>query len=614
MQKDTFVEDLRVKFKAGYPVLAVNTPEEDRAITEIERAAWLLGDGRKVKLDQSDQNLLQTMFNQWPEFACPVSNNNELTVDARKLIALLNRLTTDGADSAENIEQLLNDVGYPVIGWESTLGFSHNNTCGGAEGLAEAIRLCMSDWDEGKSKGGVDKNLLPRNCVIVFKDIHQFLNTNNDPQWRRALRTVFAKSRLVNANHRRPLILLQPEWVPHPDVAHCVQLVDFDPPDEEQLDREVTFVEESLLYSKSDVVSKCPQELRKNVVMALRGFTQFEAANAMSYCAVRHRGFVPDMVPTLHRLKAEALKRDEVLEYVDADHLAAAKDIGGYENYLDFVSECQECYSEEATKAGLKRPKGALILGIPGSGKSMVAMATARLMKLPLIKYDFGSVFGGVVGQSEASQRGALRRVKSMGPCVLLIDEADKAFSGMNQTVGDSGVGQRVFGRLLSWMAMENQDAFVLMTMNRLDGVPIEMLRSGRLDSTFYTEFPDPVERRQIFEIHMRKNNVDADAFVKKIWDQVVKETEDYVGAELEQIVIRATRMAWRNHRSIQPTNTELLEARGLVNPVAKLDEVGIKKIMDFCQDKATPVSRHKPVSLAGSGRQRGSVMVDTEN
>jgi ATP-dependent 26S proteasome regulatory subunit len=889
--KTSFVDDLVYKFKSGFPVTAVNTTETDRCIQEIKTAGWLMGEGCKVTLTPADRNLFKTLFNTYTEYSCPLTPSGELTADIKKLVALMRRLCHEKSEAAADVDRLLDTVGYPVITWSHTGGF--DNGAGDVE-LDQALVMAAQPYDS-KAR---DKNPLPRFCILVYKNANEFLDPPGPEcaRFRSALHTIFCGNRLVDGSIRRLVIMLQPDWTPHTQIAHCVNFVEFEPPNEEQLSHEVTYVEESLQSSKRDVVKTCPTELRKPIITALRGFTQHEAVNALAYCIVKHRGFCPDMVPTLHGLKAETLKRDEVLEYIDAEYLATTDQIGGYENYLEFISECQECYTDEAAKAGLKKPKGVLLLGLPGcvaedtmvsyrrgkrtgnrslpinvfcdkvngtehhhagvkwkpgldtylqsfnpetgrifynlvkgvykkgrkhciriitdnagsvtltddhpimtaeiifkaagelrvgdkllvrgnmhptklanktapkhkrrvtvetlkyhprgwphpvkepttgkvytylrqhrarlvleahmnglayeefirilqkepttasalkyledglevhhqnedptddrlenllvltkpahtklhcdesrfnvaytteatitgieavgyretydvsmedpyanfvvndgiiahnTGKSMVGMATARIMSLPLVKYDFGSVFGGIVGQSESTQRRVLKRVTALGPCVLLIDEADKAFAGMDQTIGDSGTGQRVFGRLLTWMATENTDAFIVMTMNRLKGVPVEMLRAGRLDATFYTEFPSPPERQEILAIHMRKNGVDPNCFDRNDWKTLVNITEDFAGAELEQLVIKAVRTAWKATKLVQPKIAHLEAARVSVNPVAHLDREGMQKILEFCQDKATPVSKKKRIAKSQVGRLRSSILVD---
>jgi hypothetical protein len=629
-----FVEDMLAKIKAGYAATAIDTTEPGRCLFELKQAGWLMGQDRRVTLSAQDRAFFRSLFEQYPDHghlagAHPAGahlakdapprkggsrlEGNDIVVDVPSLLGVLQTFQED-SDQAKAIRNVLDGAGYPLVTWMYHQNF--DRVPGDFE-LDRAMLTAALKYD----KSPKDKALvqLPPCCLIAFLGGDEFLNADglNGMRFRQALEWVVDEERLVNESIRRLLFFVQEKWSRQSRVNYCLHIVEFPPPSPEQLDSEITFVENSLRSSKPGVVLKCPAAIRDDVVTALRGFTRMEAVNALSYCTVRHGGFAPEMVKTLHRLKAETLKRDEVLEYIDADYLTNAEDIGGYEVYLEYIAEAKECYSKESRDAGIPRPKGVLLFGLPGTGKSMVAAATAKLMQLPLVKYDFGAVFGGIVGESEATQRRVLSRVMALGPCVLFVDEADKAFAGMSHTVGDSGVGQRVFGRLLSWMATENKEAFLIMTMNRPADVPIEMLRSGRLDSIWYTTFPGPEERLDILKIHLRKNHAGTGSFSPDEWKELAAMTEDFVGSELEQLVLKAVRTSWKREHSTRPAFEDLRLARQSVNPVAYLDKDGMEAIQKYCEGKATPVSRERRATAlvrpggGGGGRRRGNVQVD---
>lgn len=594
-----FVQELHIRIKAGYSLIAVNTAEESRCIADITRAGWLMADGRRILLKREQQEAINAALQAIGLPVLSIHGRDGAIIRTADMIRAYDHAFSVGhAHWFESLAAALDVAGYSVHSWDMVDGFGEKK-CVGEPG--EAFQYVANS--KAEDKGG-----LPKTGLFVFKDTVPFLNAPDNPIWRRHLRNLYESNRLVNREIRRPIVLLQPDWVPHADIAHCISFIDFDLPDAVHLDREITFTEASL--SGTTERPTCPPELRQDVVYALRGLTQSEAVNALSLGVVAHKGFSPNMLADIRRVKAQAMKSDDTLEYIDEEKLASADDIGGYENYKEYIAECRSCYSPEAAAAGLKRPKGVLLLGCPGSGKSVVALATAKMLKLPLINFDFSAVFGGIVGASESAMRRSLRRISAQGACVVRIDEADKAFSGMQQTSGDSGVGQRVFGRLLSWMANENEDAFIIMTMNRLDGVPIEMLRSGRLDATFYTDLPAPAERRQILEIHLRRNNIPLTSFSADQIQAVIDKTKDYVGSEIEQVAVKAARMSWAARKQILPTGAELLDAAKSINPVAVLDKEGITKILEFCEGRATPVSRSQMDFKSTAGRKKGSVIV----
>jgi SpoVK/Ycf46/Vps4 family AAA+-type ATPase len=241
------------------------------------------------------------------------------------------------------------------------------------------------------------------------------------------------------------------------------------------------------------------------------------------------------------------------------------------------------------------------------TGKSVVAGVAARVLGLPLVTYNFGAIFGSLVGQSESTQRRALRQISALGPIVLLIDEADKAFAGVTGASGDSGTSQRVFGDLLSWLANDNQEAFIIMTMNRLAGVPIETVRSGRIEATFYTTFPGYKERERIFKIKLIEQGCPAGAIEEALsdfeWKTIIDRTNEYTGAELEGVVTKAVRTAFATRQVLVPNFDDLTKAVKWVTPVARLDKANIDAINTFCKDTAVAVTTAEPTTVTRTGK-----------
>ena len=234
-----------------------------------------------------------------------------------------------------------------------------------------------------------------------------------------------------------------------------------------------------------------------------------------------------------------------------------------------------------------------VLLGIPGTGKSYVASAVARLLGLPGYIMDVGSVFGSLVGESEQRMRDALKTIKAQRGCVLLLDEADKAFGGAADSSGDSGVTKRVFGQLLTWLSSKQDRTFVIMTLNRTKGIPEEFLRAGRFDKVFYTDLPHELERRAILEIHMRKRHVDPAGLGlgDPEWAELLDKTKKFVGSELEEMVREARYISFEARGSGKPNFAELIQAAGGLVPLATLNEESVNAVRTYCQNRATPVS-----------------------
>lgn len=638
---DSFIDTLCTHFKAGTPVLAVNTDETNRVVNEIKRAAWKTGDGIKVKLTRDEYLTYRTIFASHspkdfkdlfegddPDNVALVYNSEHLY----QIMLAINRCLVDPGHNHQDleiklglVEKLLNTT-YTVLSWNIHDGFSVGGK--GAGCLATALNLTQADMT-------ID-NDIPLNCVFVFRDAHPWLNTEADPQYREMLRNLVEKESLgapkipgqEAVNHH--IVFVSPDWQPHRDIQSCLTSVDFALPDEKHLDLEVTSLEQRIQDISKNL---CPPSLRGELCRAMRGFTQTEAANAMSFCISRHGGWAPDMIKTIINLQKATFSKTGVLTLIDYDDLPPIEQVGGFENYFEFIDEAMLAYTPEAGILDMPKAKGALLLGVPGTGKSLVLMATARKMKLPLLIYDFGAQFGSLVGQTEATQRQVIKQIMAKGPCVLGLDEFDKVAAGsVGGHQGDSGVNQRSMGRLLSWMANENKEAFVIMTMNRTLGVPPEMLRAGRLDAVFYTTFPSPRERLDILGIHLKKNGGNPALLGKSKLDELVRVTDKYVGAELEQLVKKAVRVAVKERfgelqeflnkysatdelgsetwapettqaflefktKLLTPTFEMLLAAKKVVTPIVKLDQESVDAIERFCKDTATPVSKEEAES-----------------
>lgn len=231
--------------------------------------------------------------------------------------------------------------------------------------------------------------------------------------------------------------------------------------------------------------------------------------------------------------KTEIVNKSDILELYQVEDI---RDVGGMDNLKEWVAKRANCYSDEAAEFGIESPKGLVLVGIPGTGKSLVAKAIAREFGVPLIRMDFGAVFNSLVGSSEQRMRSALHMVESMAPCVLFADEIDKGLAGTGGS-GDSGTSSRVLGYFLTWLNDTKAPVFTMVTANNIDGLPPELLRKGRFDETFATGFPTPAERLEVLNIHLRKRGYNPKDFTLTERKQVATAAKGYVPAEIEAAV-----------------------------------------------------------------------------
>jgi len=264
----------------------------------------------------------------------------------------------------------------------------------------------------------------------------------------------------------------------------------------------------------------------------------------------------------------------------------------GFERYTAWLRSRKKTYTAEAKAYNLDYPRGAALIGPPGTGKSAIAKATAQMMELPLVVLDYSAVFNSLVGESEGALRNALKQVRGLKGCVMLIDEADKALQGQSDL---SGVSQRLSGILLSWLTDRPPDdrTFVLFTLNRTEGIRPETLRAGRLDKMWCTMLPNARERWEIFDVHCRLRGLSTVSYTKKERQEFEQVTNGYVGAEIEQIVkdakVEFFEPGTGRVLSNVPMSVVLAEARA-ITPVSRLDGDNIKAIEQFCSERAFPV------------------------
>ncbi len=441
------------------------------------------------------------------------------------------------------------------------------------------------------------------NAFFHFKDLTDF---QADPSVRRVLRSLCENNKLVNRQWKRTLIITSPSDKLHEHLKPCLTIVDFKLPDEIMLRRVLEFVTRSIERSERVV---CPEDLADEIVAALRGLTSTEAENTLARALARHKRFKPELLETIRDEKAQIIRKSEILTYIPEEQMAPREEIGGFDLLMTYIDRRRLAYGKAARAVNLDYPKGIVLIGVPGTGKSYVAMAVGRLLNLPAYIMDIGSVFGSLVGESESRMRGVMRQVEAQQGCVLLIDEADKALGGAADSQGDSGVTRRIFGQLLTWLATKRDRTFVIVTLNRTKGIPPEFFRAGRFDAVFYTDLPHDAEREQIIKIHLRKRGVDPDKLQmnSKDWAQLVGATENFVGSELEELVREARYRAFEGRQSGTPTFEELIVAKGNIIPVATLDKEGVKEIQDFCRNRCLPVSS-EPVSSEPKKRARATL------
>lgn len=320
------------------------------------------------------------------------------------------------------------------------------------------------------------------------------------------------------------------------------------------------------------------------------GRNQFEMYAALAAITAGHDGeeqLTPDMLREgIAQGKTEVVKNSDILELFPTENMG---NVGGLENLKEWVAMRRDCYSEEAKEFGIEPPKGIVLVGPPGTGKSLVAKAVASELGVPLVRLDFGRVFSSFVGSSEQRMRQALRMVESMAPIVLFCDEIDKGLGGIGGS-GDSGTSSRVLGSFLTWLQECKKPVFVMVTANNVTGLPPEMLRRGRFDAIFSTNMPTPTERREVLRIHLARRGRDIKDFPRTDVDAIVQASDGYLPAEIESAVKDGLVSAFS--RGEEFTLDDVSKALSSMVPLSRAFAAQIQAMSEWAANNATPAGK----------------------
>lgn len=390
------------------------------------------------------------------------------------------------------------------------------------------------------------------------------------------------------------LVLITSEsYIIPEELAHDILVVDFDLPTKTDLRHAWESTVANQYESKNLPIPETyiPGDSVDALVNAASGMTILEAETAYSRAFTLNDRLFPDipvenLLAQVHRSKEDIVKKSQTLEMVNP---IPVDSIGGLELLKDWFITRSVCFSEEARKAKVDAPKGVALIGPPGTGKSVCSKAVASILNLPLVRVDLGRLFGSLVGQTEARTRTMLKELEAMAPCIVWVDEVDKAglSSGAN---GDSGVSSRLLGSLLTHMSENESGLFWIFTANRTENLPSEFLRKGRLDEVFSVLPPTWAERRQIFDIHLSKRGINIDDIAD--FDQVLTESRGFVSAEIEAACKEAKVLSF--YRNVPVTSSLLRSTLKGIIPISEAYKDQFDAMTEWAQNNARPSSEQE--------------------
>jgi SpoVK/Ycf46/Vps4 family AAA+-type ATPase len=373
-----------------------------------------------------------------------------------------------------------------------------------------------------------DMGKTDENAIILLKDFHEFWN---NPQVKRKIRNCAQKFRY---NRRSMVIVTSSQKVPG-EIRDDAEIIQFPPPGAPELTHEL-----DTLCASSGITCTLSKAGKEKLIQAALGMTLNQARRSFARAIVSH-GTIDDRdIDRIISDKKDMLSQTDALEFYSLTE--TAENVGGLLVLKEWLRLRERAFTQEARDYGLPSPKGIALIGIPGTGKSLTAKMIADLWHLPLLRLDVGALFGSLVGESEERTRRALSLAETVAPCILWVDEIEKAFAFGS---GDAGTSQRVFAHLLTWMQDKTAPCFVVATANNIAALPPELLRKGRFDEIFFLDLPNMEERREIFSVHIKKRTCIPAEFDL---DLLARESEGYVGSEIEQTVIDAMYLAFNEN------------------------------------------------------------------
>ena len=419
-------------------------------------------------------------------------------------------------------------------------------------------------------------------ALFVLRDYHRFLD---DVAIARKLRNLSRRFKSQAKN----ILLLAPQVQIPDDLAETITVLEFALPDVETIRAEVTRLLGGLNVRLS------PADL-DTLVQSCQGLSIERIRRVLARGLAAQGTFRADDIDLVLEEKRQTIRQTQILDFYPAKEQIS--EIGGLDNLKDWLLRRGNSFSEKARQYGLPYPRGLLLVGIQGTGKSLTAKAIAHHWHLPLLRLDVGRLFAGLIGESESRTRQMIQISEALAPCILWIDEIDKAFAGVDGR-GDSGTSSRVFGTFITWMAEKTSPVFVVATANNIQALPPELLRRGRFDEIFFVGLPTQEERKAIYEVHLSRHR--AHNLHNYNLERLAYETPNFSGAEIEQAIIEAMHIGFSQDRDFN--TDDILEAASQIVPLARTAQEQVEALQAWAASgKARLASRN---SLSNRLKQR---------
>lgn len=450
--------------------------------------------------------------------------------------------------------------GYKALEWNGVKGlidFRTKKPYVKDKGLAETLSLLTTDI-RSELEG----------CVLVIKDVYSYLE---DRDVIAALKYIAQK--IADGLDATVILVSSLMKIPR-ELEKFITILELEYPIQNEIKAQITDF-------SAEQETTIAESLLEEMSMAFKGLTAFEIESLLAAAWAKDGMLTRDSLKLIFDQKRQMIMKSGILEMIPLKE--RPEDIGGLENLKSWLERKSRIFHSinRAMEYGVEMPKDVLIAGVPGCGKSLTAKVTAQMFEVPLLRLDMGKIMGKYVGESEENMRRAIALAEAISPCVLWIDELEKAFAGINGSGNEVTV--RLFGTFLTWMQEKNSPAFVIATANDITKLPPELLRKGRFDEIFYVGLPNHEERRKIFEIHIRKRR--KDDLSKINLDKLARETDGYSGADIEGVVRDAVENSYADSKP-ELTTDYILDAIHQTNSLSEIMKDALEKLAEEYENR----------------------------
>jgi SpoVK/Ycf46/Vps4 family AAA+-type ATPase len=514
----------------------------------------------------NDTGLGRTHTVRWdPPMARDQAQEIEVLIRARYPIIYVVSWEEDRVESA--LRQVASGRRKELFIWTTTNGLVLDGRQPRNDGTTDPLAAMDEIMKSGES------------AVFIFKDFHRFLK--DDAKVVRKLRDLAYDLK----RSYKTVVLLCPVLELPPELEKEITVVDYALPTAEEIAQQITQTADRASEDKR-LSCHLDEAQMEEVVKAAQGLTAVEIDNVLMKSLVEKQCFD---VPIILAEKEQIIRKSGILEYFHTEE--TIEDVGGLDVLKQWLTKRRSAFTEAARAYGLPQPKGLLLIGVQGCGKSLTAKAVADLWSLPLLRLDVGRIFAGIVGSSEERMRRAIATAESIAPVVLWLDEVEKGFAGTQSSAfSDAGTTSRVFGSFITWLQEKNSPVFVMATANDITNLPPELLRKGRFDEIFFIDLPSEDEREHILRIHVGKRLHEGRSLDEFNIAALSQEAGGFSGAEIEQAVVAAMYEAFAEE-SRPFTTDDILRAVRETFPLSATMREKIAELREWAENRARPAS-----------------------